>query len=136
MNRVALCAPISRLTRGPSDAVYPGYGFLSENPVLPAACADGGITFIGPSTPDACGRPCQDARHAEPTAVPQPDPGPTRTTANSTVTPRCSGVTSSSTVSRAARGITFSSPSGVQLLIRLGPSLSRTNAACVGSCAS
>ncbi|MBF6132831.1 pyruvate carboxylase [Nocardia otitidiscaviarum] len=32
-----------------ADAVYPGYGFLSENPDLAAACAREGITFIGPS---------------------------------------------------------------------------------------
>jgi pyruvate carboxylase len=32
-----------------ADAIYPGYGFLSENPELPAACAKAGITFIGPS---------------------------------------------------------------------------------------
>src|ERR1700741_1732496 len=31
------------------DAIHPGYGFLSENPALPRACADAGITFIGPS---------------------------------------------------------------------------------------
>ncbi|AQP49350.1 pyruvate carboxylase [Tessaracoccus aquimaris] len=31
-----------------ADAVYPGYGFLSENPDLAAACAANGITFIGP----------------------------------------------------------------------------------------
>ncbi len=30
------------------DAVYPGYGFLSENPDLAAACASAGITFVGP----------------------------------------------------------------------------------------
>ena len=29
-------------------AVHPGYGFLSEDPALPAACADAGLTFIGP----------------------------------------------------------------------------------------
>lgn len=33
-----------------ADAVYPGYGFLSENPDLAAACAAEGITFIGPSS--------------------------------------------------------------------------------------
>ncbi|MFI5497522.1 pyruvate carboxylase [Nocardia asteroides] len=33
-----------------ADAVYPGYGFLSENPDLAAACAAAGITFIGPAT--------------------------------------------------------------------------------------
>ncbi|HEY5116252.1 MAG TPA: pyruvate carboxylase, partial [Nakamurella sp.] len=31
-----------------ADAVYPGYGFLSENPDLAQACADAGIAFIGP----------------------------------------------------------------------------------------
>ncbi|WP_433503422.1 pyruvate carboxylase [Pseudonocardia halophobica] len=31
-----------------ADAVYPGYGFLSENPDLAAACHEAGITFVGP----------------------------------------------------------------------------------------
>ncbi|NHN54527.1 pyruvate carboxylase [Calidifontibacter sp. DB0510] len=31
-----------------ADAVYPGYGFLSENPALAEACAAAGVTFIGP----------------------------------------------------------------------------------------
>lgn len=31
-----------------ADAVYPGYGFMSENPELAAACAAAGITFVGP----------------------------------------------------------------------------------------
>ena len=31
-----------------ADAVYPGYGFLSENPELAAACEQAGITFVGP----------------------------------------------------------------------------------------
>ena len=31
-----------------ADAIHPGYGFLSENPLLSAACADAGITFVGP----------------------------------------------------------------------------------------
>lgn len=30
------------------DAIYPGYGFLSENPQLAEECAAHGITFIGP----------------------------------------------------------------------------------------
>ncbi len=32
-----------------ADAIYPGYGFLSENPDLARAAADNGIVFIGPS---------------------------------------------------------------------------------------
>ncbi len=31
-----------------ADAIHPGYGFLSERPALAAACADAGLTFIGP----------------------------------------------------------------------------------------
>ena len=31
-----------------ADAVHPGYGFLSESPALSQACADAGLTFIGP----------------------------------------------------------------------------------------
>ena len=33
-----------------ADAIYPGYGFLSENPELAAAAEAAGITFIGPPT--------------------------------------------------------------------------------------
>ena len=32
-----------------ADAIHPGYGFLSENPVLVEACEQAGIIFIGPS---------------------------------------------------------------------------------------
>jgi pyruvate carboxylase len=31
------------------DAIHPGYGFLSESPQFAQACADAGITFVGPT---------------------------------------------------------------------------------------
>ena len=32
-----------------ADALHPGYGFLSENPALPEACAAAGIVWVGPA---------------------------------------------------------------------------------------
>jgi len=34
--------------RSGAEAIHPGYGFLSENPLLPEACEAAGIVFIGP----------------------------------------------------------------------------------------
>jgi pyruvate carboxylase subunit A len=32
-----------------ADAIHPGYGFLSERPEFPEACATAGVAFVGPS---------------------------------------------------------------------------------------
>jgi pyruvate carboxylase len=39
---------VETAVRAGADAVYPGYGLLSENPALAEGCADAGITFVGP----------------------------------------------------------------------------------------
>jgi acetyl-CoA/propionyl-CoA carboxylase biotin carboxyl carrier protein len=40
---------IAAARRAGATLLHPGYGFLSENPALPEACAEAGITFVGPS---------------------------------------------------------------------------------------
>ncbi len=42
-------AIVATAVRAEADAVYPGYGFMSENPALAQACADAGLTFVGPT---------------------------------------------------------------------------------------
>ncbi len=41
-------AIIDAAKKSGADAIHPGYGFLSENSAFAQACADAGITFIGP----------------------------------------------------------------------------------------
>lgn len=40
---------IAAAERSGADAIYPGYGFLSESPELAEACDEAGVTFVGPS---------------------------------------------------------------------------------------
>jgi len=39
---------VATATRVGADAIYPGYGFLSESADLVRACAQAGLTFVGP----------------------------------------------------------------------------------------
>ncbi len=44
---------IIRLAKQTScDAIHPGYGFQTENPVFPQKCVEAGITFVGPTEKD------------------------------------------------------------------------------------
>ncbi|MEY4312593.1 MAG: hypothetical protein RLZZ319_102 [Actinomycetota bacterium] len=55
-----------------ADAIYPGYGFLSENPDLARAAAENGITFIGPgaSVLEMAGNKVTAKEHAIAAGVP------------------------------------------------------------------
>ena len=55
-----------------ADAIYPGYGFLSENPELARAAAEAGITFIGPpqSVLEMAGNKVTAKEHAIAAGVP------------------------------------------------------------------
>ncbi len=46
---LCLDAILDAASRSGADGLHPGYGFLSENPALPEACAAAGLTFVGPS---------------------------------------------------------------------------------------
>jgi len=39
---------VALATRVRADAIYPGYGFLSENPALARCCEAAGVRFVGP----------------------------------------------------------------------------------------
>ena len=55
-----------------SDAIYPGYGFLAENPELAAAATAAGITFIGPGSKalEMAGNKVSAKEHAVAAGVP------------------------------------------------------------------
>ena len=54
--------------RSGAEAIYPGYGFLSENPALAETCERAGIAFVGPparGTPEG-GRVRRNRRRHQP----------------------------------------------------------------------
>src|SRR6202140_1852318 len=55
-----------------ADAIHPGYGFLAENAEFARACADAGITFIGPSPDsiDAMGTKTESRQRMQAAGVP------------------------------------------------------------------
>ncbi|HWD69852.1 MAG TPA: pyruvate carboxylase [Solirubrobacteraceae bacterium] len=55
-----------------ADAIYPGYGFLSESPDLARAATEAGITFIGPSAEvlERAGNKVTAKQHAVAAGVP------------------------------------------------------------------
>ena len=65
-------AIVSAARASGAQAVHPGYGFLSENPDLPSACHDAGLTFIGPPADaiDSMGSKIAARRLAQAAGVP------------------------------------------------------------------
>jgi acetyl-CoA carboxylase biotin carboxylase subunit len=64
-----------------ADAIHPGYGFLSENPRLAAACSAHGLVFVGPTAAqlEAVGDKLRAREHALAAGLPVVPGGAVRT---------------------------------------------------------
>jgi acetyl-CoA carboxylase biotin carboxylase subunit len=71
-------AIVSAAVESASQAIHPGYGFLSENAVLARACREAGIVFIGPTEAQlkAVGDKLEARRHAIAAGLPVVPGGP------------------------------------------------------------
>lgn len=47
---LSIAAILTAVRQTNADAVHPGYGFLAENAAFAQACADAGVTFVGPTS--------------------------------------------------------------------------------------
>src|SRR3569833_4096037 len=63
---------VSAAKKAGADAVYPGYGFLSETPDLARASEDAGLAFVGPSADilELTGTPARAVKAAREAGVP------------------------------------------------------------------
>jgi len=80
-------AVVSAAIESRSQAIHPGYGFLSENAVLARRCREAGIVFVGPTEEQlaAVGDKLEARRHAIASGLPVVPGGPVSSAAEARV---------------------------------------------------